>query len=181
MRVHSAHCTRPGLHRIKRVGSDVYNTVCRPRQQRRKTPQSTHKCATTRLKPIDRNLSLWYEGAFTSPLPLFSSWFARRPTFHMPHRCRSRFYAPSAVTAAAGIAWGLASAALVAACALAVVSGHSRVVAAVSEPPSPIAVAAKAAGPQFLRDVAPILDKQGCSTANCHGKFGGAAAFNCRF
>lgn len=27
--------------------------------------------------------------------------------------------------------------------------------------------------PQFLRDVAPILDKQGCSTAACHGKFGG--------
>ena len=27
--------------------------------------------------------------------------------------------------------------------------------------------------PQFLRDIAPILDKKGCSTAACHGKFGG--------
>ena len=27
--------------------------------------------------------------------------------------------------------------------------------------------------PQFLRDVAPILDKKGCSVAACHGKFGG--------
>lgn len=31
--------------------------------------------------------------------------------------------------------------------------------------------------PQFLRDVAPILDKQGCSTAACHGKFGGRGDF----
>ena len=31
----------------------------------------------------------------------------------------------------------------------------------------------KAATPQFLRDVAPILDKKGCSVAACHGKFGG--------
>lgn len=31
--------------------------------------------------------------------------------------------------------------------------------------------------PQFLRDVAPILDKQGCSIAACHGKFGGRADF----
>ena len=31
--------------------------------------------------------------------------------------------------------------------------------------------------PQFLRDVAPILDKKGCSTAGCHGKFGGRAGF----
>lgn len=27
--------------------------------------------------------------------------------------------------------------------------------------------------PQFLHDVAPILDKKGCSVAACHGKFGG--------
>ncbi len=31
----------------------------------------------------------------------------------------------------------------------------------------------KAAPPQFLRDVSPILDKKGCSVAACHGKFGG--------
>nr|WP_309686252.1 DUF1549 domain-containing protein [Armatimonas sp.] len=31
----------------------------------------------------------------------------------------------------------------------------------------------KAPAPQFLRDVAPILDKKGCSVAACHGKFGG--------
>jgi hypothetical protein len=31
--------------------------------------------------------------------------------------------------------------------------------------------------PQFLRDVAPILDKKGCSTAGCHGKFGGRGGF----
>jgi hypothetical protein len=31
--------------------------------------------------------------------------------------------------------------------------------------------------PQFLRDIAPILDKQGCSTAGCHGKFGGRGGF----
>lgn len=31
----------------------------------------------------------------------------------------------------------------------------------------------KAAVPQFLRDVSPILDKKGCSVAACHGKFGG--------
>jgi hypothetical protein len=31
--------------------------------------------------------------------------------------------------------------------------------------------------PQFLRDVAPILDKQGCSLAACHGKFGGRGDF----
>lgn len=31
--------------------------------------------------------------------------------------------------------------------------------------------------PQFLKDIAPILDKQGCSTAGCHGKFGGRGGF----
>lgn len=31
--------------------------------------------------------------------------------------------------------------------------------------------------PQFLRDIAPILDKQGCSIAACHGKFGGRGDF----
>jgi uncharacterized protein DUF1553/uncharacterized protein DUF1549 len=31
--------------------------------------------------------------------------------------------------------------------------------------------------PQFLRDIAPILDKQGCSVAACHGKFGGRGDF----
>jgi len=33
------------------------------------------------------------------------------------------------------------------------------------------------AHPLFLRDIAPIMDKQGCSTANCHGKFGGRGDF----
>src|SRR5260221_12650019 len=26
---------------------------------------------------------------------------------------------------------------------------------------------------EFLRDIAPILDRSNCSTAGCHGKFGG--------
>lgn len=30
---------------------------------------------------------------------------------------------------------------------------------------------------EFLRDVAPILDRSGCSTAGCHGKFGGRGNF----
>ena len=30
---------------------------------------------------------------------------------------------------------------------------------------------------EFLRDIAPILDKTGCSTAQCHGKFGGRGGF----
>lgn len=30
---------------------------------------------------------------------------------------------------------------------------------------------------EFLRDIAPILDKTGCSTAECHGKFGGRGGF----
>mgnify|MGYP001206610083 CR=1 FL=1 len=37
--------------------------------------------------------------------------------------------------------------------------------------------APSANAPQFLRDVAPILDKQGCSVAACHGKFGGRGGF----
>ena len=34
---------------------------------------------------------------------------------------------------------------------------------------------AATAGPkvEFLRDIAPILDRGGCSSAACHGKFGG--------
>lgn len=36
---------------------------------------------------------------------------------------------------------------------------------------------AGAKAPQFLRDIAPILDKKGCSTAGCHGKFGGRGGF----
>jgi Protein of unknown function (DUF1549)/Protein of unknown function (DUF1553) len=31
--------------------------------------------------------------------------------------------------------------------------------------------------PEFLRDIAPILDRGGCSGAQCHGKFGGRAGF----
>lgn len=31
--------------------------------------------------------------------------------------------------------------------------------------------------PTFVRDIAPILDKKGCSTAACHGKFGGRGGF----
>src|ERR1051326_6447047 len=30
---------------------------------------------------------------------------------------------------------------------------------------------------EFLRDVAPILDRNGCSSAACHGKFGGRGGF----
>ena len=32
--------------------------------------------------------------------------------------------------------------------------------------------------PYFLKDIAPILDKQGCSTGMCHGKFGGQGSLN---
>ncbi len=32
--------------------------------------------------------------------------------------------------------------------------------------------------PLFLKDVAPILDKSGCSTGECHGKFGGRGGLN---
>lgn len=32
--------------------------------------------------------------------------------------------------------------------------------------------------PRFLNDVAPILDRNGCSTALCHGKFGGQGGFD---
>ncbi|MCZ6678058.1 MAG: DUF1549 domain-containing protein [Candidatus Poribacteria bacterium] len=34
------------------------------------------------------------------------------------------------------------------------------------------------AAPRFLNDIAPILDKKGCSTALCHGKFGGQGGFD---
>jgi hypothetical protein len=30
---------------------------------------------------------------------------------------------------------------------------------------------------EFLRDISPILDRSGCSTAQCHGKFGGRGGF----
>jgi hypothetical protein len=30
---------------------------------------------------------------------------------------------------------------------------------------------------EFLRDIAPLLDRSGCSTAECHGKFGGRGGF----
>ena len=30
---------------------------------------------------------------------------------------------------------------------------------------------------EFLRDVTPILDRYGCSSAQCHGKFGGRGGF----
>ena len=39
--------------------------------------------------------------------------------------------------------------------------------------PKPNPVPPVPAHPEFLRDVAPILDRQGCSSAACHGKFGG--------
>ncbi len=38
-------------------------------------------------------------------------------------------------------------------------------------------VTAQAPAPYFVRDIAPILDKKGCSTAGCHGKFGGRGGF----
>src|SRR5262249_22752743 len=37
--------------------------------------------------------------------------------------------------------------------------------------------ASKTGRVEFLRDVAPILDRAGCSTAECHGKFGGRGGF----
>lgn len=33
------------------------------------------------------------------------------------------------------------------------------------------------AHPEFLRDIAPLLDRSGCSSAACHGKFGGRGGF----
>ena len=43
---------------------------------------------------------------------------------------------------------------------------------------APVPAAATQAGaPQFVRDIAPILDRRGCSTAGCHGKFGGRGGF----
>ncbi len=42
------------------------------------------------------------------------------------------------------------------------------------------AAAKKATAPpkvEFLRDIAPILDRGGCSSAGCHGKFGGRGGF----
>lgn len=42
---------------------------------------------------------------------------------------------------------------------------------------SAASTAAEPAPPQFLRDIAPILDKKGCSVAGCHGKFGGRGGF----
>src|SRR6476469_714841 len=38
-------------------------------------------------------------------------------------------------------------------------------------------VTAQTTPPLFLRDIAPILDKKGCSTAACHGKCGGRGGF----
>lgn len=43
--------------------------------------------------------------------------------------------------------------------------------------PGASVTAAQPPPPLFLRDVAPILDKKGCSTAACHGKFGGRGGF----
>ncbi|MGC8668033.1 MAG: DUF1549 and DUF1553 domain-containing protein [Chthonomonadales bacterium] len=40
-----------------------------------------------------------------------------------------------------------------------------------------IRVEAQHGAPEFLRDIAPILDKSGCSVAACHGKFGGRGGF----
>ncbi|MFN3648791.1 MAG: DUF1549 domain-containing protein [Armatimonadota bacterium] len=49
---------------------------------------------------------------------------------------------------------------------------------ATKKPPAPPKPVVKAPEhPQFLRHVAPILDKQGCSVAACHGKFGGRGDF----
>lgn len=41
----------------------------------------------------------------------------------------------------------------------------------------PLRGSAQKQPPEFLRDVAPILDKAGCSVAACHGKFGGRGGF----
>ncbi|MBC8138688.1 MAG: DUF1549 domain-containing protein, partial [Fibrella sp.] len=60
------------------------------------------------------------------------------------------------------IAYGIGGIFLAASCLGAGVSAPPK-----KEPPSP----------QFVRDVAPILDKKGCSVAGCHGKFGGRGGF----
>jgi len=38
-------------------------------------------------------------------------------------------------------------------------------------------VTAQTDAPLFVRDIAPTLAKKGCSTAGCHGKFGGRGGF----
>lgn len=52
-----------------------------------------------------------------------------------------------------------------------------RVPAARKPAPRPAPVAVAPQHPQFLRDIAPLLDRQGCSVAACHGKFGGRGDF----
>src|SRR3982074_2793613 len=46
-------------------------------------------------------------------------------------------------------------------------AGASKPASTARPPPHP------AARFEFLRDIAPILDRGGCSAAGCHGKFGG--------
>lgn len=49
-------------------------------------------------------------------------------------------------------------------------AARATVAAAIPDPPVPARV-------EFLRDVAPILDRGGCSGSQCHGKFGGRGGF----
>jgi hypothetical protein len=49
-----------------------------------------------------------------------------------------------------------------------------------ASPHAPVVVAKTPPAPpriEFLRDIAPILDRASCSTAECHGKFGGRGGF----
>ena len=70
---------------------------------------------------------------------------------------------------------------LLAASAFAAPSGQAHSGISKNKPAPPKAVAAVPAPPpapvEFLRDVAPILDRNSCSTAGCHGKFGGRGGF----
>jgi len=51
---------------------------------------------------------------------------------------------------------------------------HLNATQAAKSTPKPVAAARPI---EFLRDIGPILDRNGCSTAACHGKFGGRGGF----
>lgn len=65
--------------------------------------------------------------------------------------------------------------------ALAAPTGQAHTSAAKGKPAPPKPIVAVPIPPpapvEFLRDVAPILDRSSCSTAGCHGKFGGRGGF----
>src|ERR1043165_9916804 len=61
--------------------------------------------------------------------------------------------------------------------AAAQVYGNPMLTIGQAQPATPKPVAKAAPKVEFLRDIAPILDRGGYSTAECHGKFGGRGGF----